>query len=106
MQNGGGFGGEKNALGFGPVGFNLSSIGVLSMFKYGLNLKKRGKNLVGICPFHREKSPSFTINEDKGFYHCFGCGISGQTSQLNETLKDMNKIARMKFMPTTNTQKR
>jgi DNA primase len=43
----------------------------------GVRLTKRGREHVGLCPFHNEKTPSFTINEDKGFYHCFGCGAHG-----------------------------
>jgi DNA primase len=42
-----------------------------------VQLKKRGRNHTGLCPFHREKTPSFTVHEDKGFYHCFGCQASG-----------------------------
>jgi len=42
-----------------------------------VRLTKRGREHVGLCPFHNEKTPSFTINEDKGFYHCFGCGAHG-----------------------------
>jgi DNA primase len=40
-------------------------------------LKKAGPELVGLCPFHAEKTPSFTVNDRKGFYHCFGCGEHG-----------------------------
>ncbi len=40
-------------------------------------LVKRGREHTGLCPFHNEKSPSFTVNEEKGFYHCFGCGAHG-----------------------------
>ncbi len=42
-----------------------------------VRLQKRGKEYLGLCPFHNEKTPSFTVNEDKGFYHCFGCGAHG-----------------------------
>src|SRR5471030_1398905 len=54
-----------------------------------VKLTKRGRDYVGLCPFHKEKSPSFNVVEDKGFYHCFGCGAHGdvigfvmQTSNL------------------------
>ena len=40
-------------------------------------LKKIGKNYVGLCPFHNETSPSFTVSEEKQIFHCFGCGIGG-----------------------------
>ncbi len=42
-----------------------------------LTLKKVGRNYLGICPFHAEKTPSFTVNEEKGIFHCFGCGVGG-----------------------------
>jgi DNA primase len=42
-----------------------------------VKLVRRGRNHTGLCPFHNEKSPSFSVNEDKGFYHCFGCGEHG-----------------------------
>lgn len=40
-------------------------------------LKRRGRSFVGLCPFHKEKSPSFHVNPDRGFFHCFGCKESG-----------------------------
>jgi DNA primase len=42
-----------------------------------VRLTKRGREYSGLCPFHNEKTPSFTVNEDKGFFHCFGCGAHG-----------------------------
>lgn len=44
---------------------------------YGVSLKKAGANFTGLCPFHNEKSPSFSVNNDKQFYYCFGCGANG-----------------------------
>ena len=42
-----------------------------------VKLLKKGREFSGLCPFHNEKTPSFTVNDDKGFYHCFGCGAHG-----------------------------
>ncbi len=42
-----------------------------------VRLVRRGREHSGLCPFHNEKSPSFTVNDDKGFFHCFGCGAHG-----------------------------
>ena len=65
-----------------------------------LSLKRRDKsNYVALCPFHKEKTPSFNISDDKGFYHCFGCGKNGDIfNYLMETenltfLEALNKLA-------------
>lgn len=42
-----------------------------------VTLKKAGANYLGLCPFHGEKTPSFTVNSARGFFHCFGCGVGG-----------------------------
>ncbi len=42
-----------------------------------VRLTRRGREHVGLCPFHKEKTPSFTVNDDKAFFHCFGCGAHG-----------------------------
>lgn len=44
-----------------------------------ITVKKHGREFHALCPFHNEKSPSFTINDDKNFYHCFGCGAHGDS---------------------------
>lgn len=42
-----------------------------------MKLTRAGREFKGCCPFHKEKTPSFTVNDQKGFYHCFGCGVHG-----------------------------
>ncbi|MBQ7633348.1 MAG: DNA primase [Alphaproteobacteria bacterium] len=54
-----------------------SRISVAEVIGEKVKLQKRGREYTGLCPFHQEKTPSFTINESKGFYHCFGCGAHG-----------------------------
>jgi DNA primase len=50
---------------------------LVSVIGQSVRLIKKGREYAGLCPFHNEKSPSFTVNEDKGFFHCFGCGAHG-----------------------------
>ena len=54
-----------------------SSILVSEVVGKRVKLKLRGKEFQGLCPFHNEKTPSFTVNDQKGFYHCFGCAAHG-----------------------------
>ena len=55
-----------------------NSIKLSEVIGKNLSLKKRdNNNYVALCPFHKEKTPSFNISDDKGFYHCFGCGKNG-----------------------------
>jgi DNA primase len=55
----------------------LSRIDVVDIVDARVPLKKSGKNLSACCPFHNEKTPSFTVSREKQFYHCFGCGAHG-----------------------------
>ncbi|OQY08514.1 MAG: DNA primase [Desulfobacteraceae bacterium 4572_123] len=50
---------------------------IIEIVSESVVLKKAGKNYVGLCPFHSEKTPSFTVNPDKQIFHCFGCGVGG-----------------------------
>jgi DNA primase len=52
-------------------------VGLAQIIQRRTKLVKKGREWSGLCPFHNEKSPSFTVNEDKGFFHCFGCGAHG-----------------------------
>ncbi len=55
----------------------LTRVDIVDIIDSRVPLKKAGKNLQACCPFHNEKSPSFTVSPDKQFYHCFGCGAHG-----------------------------
>ena len=55
----------------------LARTDVIDVISERVALKKAGRNYQGLCPFHKEKSPSFTANQEKQFYYCFGCGASG-----------------------------
>lgn len=52
----------------------LDRTDIVDLVSRYVQLKKVGKNRVGLCPFHKEKSPSFTVAEDKQIFKCFGCG--------------------------------
>lgn len=55
----------------------LARIDIVDLISSYVDLKKAGRNYTGLCPFHGEKTPSFSVSSDKQFYHCFGCGVSG-----------------------------
>jgi len=54
-----------------------SRLSVADVVGEKVKLVRKGREYIGLCPFHNEKTPSFTVNEAKGFYHCFGCGAHG-----------------------------
>ena len=55
-----------------------NSIRLSEVIGKNISLKRRDKsNYIALCPFHKEKTPSFNVSDDKGFFHCFGCGKNG-----------------------------
>lgn len=54
-----------------------AKVSIVDIVAQKVKLVRKGKEHSGLCPFHNEKTPSFTVNEAKGFYHCFGCGAHG-----------------------------
>ncbi|MDR3151720.1 MAG: DNA primase [Holosporaceae bacterium] len=59
------------------VDFLKSKISIVDVVARRIKLKKSGKDFIGLCPFHSEKTPSFRLDPDRGVYHCFGCGAGG-----------------------------
>jgi DNA primase len=55
----------------------LQATDIVELIGQSVALKRRGKDFVGLCPFHQEKSPSFHVSSSKQFFHCFGCKVSG-----------------------------
>lgn len=60
----------------------LARIDIVEVVGAAVPLRKSGANFVACCPFHSEKTPSFSVNQSKQFYHCFGCGVSGDAIQF------------------------
>ena len=63
-------------------------LSIVDVISRRVPLTKKGQNFWGCCPFHNEKTPSFSVTEDKGFYHCFGCGEHGDI--ISFTMKSEN----------------
>lgn len=62
---------------------------ILDVVSEYVKLEKRGRNYIGLCPFHDEKTPSFTVSEDKQICHCFGCKKGGNVFQFIQEIKDI-----------------
>ncbi len=63
-----------------------------------VSLKKRGANLIGNCPFHQEKTPSFSVSPSKGIYKCFGCGKAGNSVNFIMEYEHLDYVAALRFL--------
>lgn len=63
-----------------------------------VNLKRRGKNLVGLCPFHNEKTPSFTVYPENGSFYCFGCGVGGDVFTFTKLIENLDYIEAVRLL--------
>ncbi len=67
-----------------------ASVNIVDIIGESVALTKAGRNYLGLCPFHGEKTPSFNVVEDKQFYHCFGCGKSGDVFKFVEETQGLS----------------
>jgi len=72
----------------------IDRLDIVDVVERYVTLKKTGKNYSGLCPFHDEKTPSFSVSPDKQFFHCFGCQESGTA------LTFVMKFERLEFVET------
>ncbi len=76
----------------------LSRIDIIEIVGSFVKLKKRGANYLGLCPFHNEKSPSFTVSPTKEIYKCFGCGKSGNTIGFLMELEKYSYVESLRWL--------
>ncbi len=76
----------------------LSKSDIVSIVSDYVQLKPRGKNLWGCCPFHNEKTPSFSVTRDKQMYYCFGCHAGGSVVQFVMDMEKLTYVEAIKFL--------
>lgn len=76
----------------------ITSADVVEVIKDYVSLKKRGVNYIGLCPFHNEKTPSFTVSPAKGIYKCFGCGKGGNAVNFVMEHEQINYVEALKYL--------
>ena len=69
-----------------------SSASIVDIISTYVQLRKRGKNFIGLCPFHQEKTPSFTVSDEKQIFHCFGCHVGGNVYKFLMEYKSISFI--------------
>ena len=63
-----------------------------------VNLKRRGRNMVGLCPFHGEKTPSFNVYTENGSFYCFGCGAGGDVISFIMKIENLDYVDAVKYL--------
>ncbi|MCY4606305.1 MAG: DNA primase [Gemmatimonadetes bacterium] len=71
---------------------------IVDLVSEHVQLTRRGRNFLGLCPFHEEKTPSFSVNPDRQFYHCFGCGAGGDVFKFIQEIDRVTFIEAIKFL--------
>jgi DNA primase catalytic core len=71
---------------------------IVSIISEYMTLTKKGNSYVGLCPFHNEKTPSFTVSQEKQLYYCFGCGNGGNIITFLMQKDNMNFVEAVKYL--------
>ena len=71
---------------------------IADVVSHYVTLKRSGKNLVGLCPFHSEKSPSFNVSPEQGFFYCFGCGAGGDVITFIEKIENLDYMESVRLL--------
>ena len=71
---------------------------IVDLVSEHVQLVKKGRNYSGLCPFHDEKSPSFSVDPDRQFYHCFGCGVGGDVFKFIQEIDRVTFVEAVKFL--------
>ncbi|MBR3002762.1 MAG: hypothetical protein IKF38_04280 [Clostridia bacterium] len=84
---------------------------IVDVISQYVHLKRSGRNYFGLCPFHNEKSPSFSVSPDKQIFHCFGCHVGGNVFTFLTKIENMSfleavqNLARKSKYSTSNIRK-
>ncbi len=76
----------------------IAASDILEVVQEYVTLHKRGVNYLGLCPFHNEKTPSFTVSPSKGIFKCFGCGKGGSVVNFVMELEHLGYVDALKFL--------
>ncbi len=71
---------------------------ILDVVSQYVNLKRSGRNYMGLCPFHREDSPSFSVSPEKNIFHCFGCGVGGNSISFISKIENLSFREAIEFL--------
>ena len=71
---------------------------IVDVISQYVTLKRKGRNFFGICPFHNEKSPSFSVSPDKQIFHCFGCGVGGNVFHFISKIENINFVESIQLL--------
>lgn len=74
---------------------NTNIVDVVSQY---VGLKRHGRNYFGLCPFHNEKSPSFSVSESKQIFHCFGCGVGGDAISFIQKIENIDFVDALEIL--------